>query len=475
MDASLDEHGREAKRARQEGEFGHSDDHFAAQHVAVGQMPMDGTVAAPQPDGQQVHQDLNAGAMVVHDASAEAAAAAAAAAAASAGLQVQGLELLQQQGTDADMQAVAAAQAAAAAAQIAQMNAEAAQQAAQQHELQLQAVQAQLAAAAAGGQLDAASAAALAGAVPVSAALTAGMQLDPAAMAAAVAGSLNIQGLTVQQLVDANGQQVHLMPDALQLQAAHDAQLFAAHQAGAPDELGEYYSSELQRQQVETVRKADYQALAAAKRSGHLATIQFTLDLPPELQDIELTERTGIVEVPMNGDVMMLKRLFQYQAHNKLLPALQTLLTETGEEMVDAKDDGTPMPLASYNVGNNSNIILRITIPEDLENVPMVDEALASAAYTSATGGARTPSRKTRWTTEQIEALIEGVEKYGLSAWRTIVMDPRLASKNNMQCKDKFRNLCLTIIQGRPERGLTLPWQLKDRVRALIEQENIKV
>jgi hypothetical protein len=55
------------------------------------------------------------------------------------------------------------------------------------------------------------------------------------------------------------------------------------------------------------------------------------------------------------------------------------------------------------------------------------------------------------------------------------LQDPRLNSKNNMQCKDKFRNLCLTIIQGRPERGLTLPWQLKDRVRALIEQENIKV
>lgn len=63
-----------------------------------------------------------------------------------------------------------------------------------------------------------------------------------------------------------------------------------------------------------------------------------------------------------------------------------------------------------------------LQIPDELENVPMVDEALASAAYTSASGGARTPSRKTRWTTEQIEALIEGVEKYGLSAWRTIVM-----------------------------------------------------
>lgn len=54
--------------------------------------------------------------------------------------------------------------------------------------------------------------------------------------------------------------------------------------------------------------------------------------------------------------------------------------------------------------------------------MPMVDEALASAAFTNTSGAARTPSRKTRWTTEQIEALIEGVEKYGLSAWRTIVM-----------------------------------------------------
>lgn len=29
--------------------------------------------------------------------------------------------------------------------------------------------------------------------------------------------------------------------------------------------------------------------------------------------------------------------------------------------------------------------------------------------------------------------------------------------------------------QGRPERGLTLDWRLKERVRQLIEQENIKV
>jgi hypothetical protein len=63
-----------------------------------------------------------------------------------------------------------------------------------------------------------------------------------------------------------------------------------------------------------------------------------------------------------------------------------------------------------------------LQVPDELDNIPMVDEALASAAYTNTAAGARTPSRKTRWTTEQIEALIEGVEKYGLSAWRTIVM-----------------------------------------------------
>jgi hypothetical protein len=47
----------------------------------------------------------------------------------------------------------------------------------------------------------------------------------------------------------------------------------------------------MHRQQVEGQRKSDYQALAAAKRTGALATINFTLDLPAELADIELTER----------------------------------------------------------------------------------------------------------------------------------------------------------------------------------------
>lgn len=50
-------------------------------------------------------------------------------------------------------------------------------------------------------------------------------------------------------------------------------------------------AADLQRQQIEGLRKADYQALAGAKRSGQLATINFTLDLPDELADVELTER----------------------------------------------------------------------------------------------------------------------------------------------------------------------------------------
>lgn len=33
------------------------------------------------------------------------------------------------------------------------------------------------------------------------------------------------------------------------------------------------------------------------------------------------------------------------------------------------------------------------------------------------------------------------------SCFSTLQQDSRLAGKNNMQCKDKFRNLCLTIIQ----------------------------
>jgi hypothetical protein len=77
-----------------------------------------------------------------------------------------------------------------------------------------------------------------------------------------------------------------------------------------------------------------------------------------------------------------------WQPHAETCPAaaaaatLQTLLTETGEEMADAKDDGSPMPLAHYNVGNNSAIILRIMVSScccSQSVLPMVDEVLSSS------------------------------------------------------------------------------------------------
>eukprot|EP00879_Flechtneria_rotunda_P018614 GHRR01019532.1.p1 GENE.GHRR01019532.1~~GHRR01019532.1.p1 ORF type:complete len:407 (+),score=200.79 GHRR01019532.1:341-1561(+) len=402
------EDGREAKRARTDGDLDHrhrrEEEQYPGQHPG----PAVNHVAG-------VAQDPAAVAAVGHvDQQLHAAADRSLAAAGPTDQQ------LAQPPMAAD--AAQVAQAAAAAAQAAQLNADAAQQAAQHAAQQHLDLQHLVAVQTAVQNMDPAALAAAG--IPVSAGLTA--QLDPAAAAAALAAQgINIQGLPMPGItLDHNGQQLHVMPDGLQLQAAHNAEMYAAaaaaaahHHAGGHDEM-----AEMQRQHIETTRKADYQALAAAKRTGQLATINFTLDLPQELADVELTERNGIIEVPINADVLMLKRLFQYQAHNKLLPALQTLLTDQMEEMQDVKDDGTTMPLAHYNIGNGSSIILKITIPDELENVPMVDEALASAAYTSASSSARTPSRKTRWTTEQIEALIEGVEKYGLSAWRTIVM-----------------------------------------------------
>ena len=40
----------------------------------------------------------------------------------------------------------------------------------------------------------------------------------------------------------------------------------------------------------------------------------------------------------------------------------QTLVTDQHEEMADAKEDGTPMPLAHYNIGDGSHLTLRIHV-----------------------------------------------------------------------------------------------------------------
>lgn len=45
-----------------------------------------------------------------------------------------------------------------------------------------------------------------------------------------------------------------------------------------------------------------------------------------------------------------------------LVPAPQTLVTDQHEEMADTKEDGTPMPLAHYSIGDGSHITLRIHV-----------------------------------------------------------------------------------------------------------------
>ncbi|KAH9288123.1 hypothetical protein KI387_032240, partial [Taxus chinensis] len=55
---------------------------------------------------------------------------------------------------------------------------------------------------------------------------------------------------------------------------------------------------------------------------------------------------------------------------------------------------------------------------------------------------------KQKWTHEEESALREGVEKYGPGKWRAILKDPNwsscLASRSNVDLKDKWRNMSVT-------------------------------
>ncbi|KAI8464058.1 MAG: hypothetical protein J3K34DRAFT_462123 [Monoraphidium minutum] len=300
--------------------------------------------------------------------------------------------------------------------------------------------------------------------------------LDDDVMAQIVGAGL--QGTSVEHLVGADGEQI----PALALDEEHLQQLAAAGAIplAGPDGLvaplqplqPQHHLPAAERVQMDGIRRGDEQALQAAKRAGTLISVNFTVDTPEELDDVDVTGRCSRIQVPQSCDVGALKRYIMYTVPGEVLvPGLQVLITDEGEVMLDRDPQGGGLvPISGYGVRDGSHITLRVEVPEDVDSVPLVEEAIVSSAF----GGGRGGGRKTRWTQEQIEALIEGVERHGLSAWRTIVADLRLGGKNNMQCKDKFRNLCLTIIQGRPERGLTLDPQLKERVRCLIDQESIK-
>ncbi|MQL91196.1 hypothetical protein Taro_023801, partial [Colocasia esculenta] len=63
---------------------------------------------------------------------------------------------------------------------------------------------------------------------------------------------------------------------------------------------------------------------------------------------------------------------------------------------------------------------------------------------------------KQKWTAEEEEALRAGVLKHGAGKWRTIQRDPEfcrcLASRSNIDLKDKWRNMSLCSGQGSREK-----------------------
>ncbi|XP_004510409.1 telomere repeat-binding factor 4-like [Cicer arietinum] len=54
-------------------------------------------------------------------------------------------------------------------------------------------------------------------------------------------------------------------------------------------------------------------------------------------------------------------------------------------------------------------------------------------------------NQKLKWTQEEEEALIAGIEKYGAGKWKNILVDPQFAplltSRSNIDLKDKWRNM----------------------------------
>ncbi|KAL8537777.1 hypothetical protein ACS0TY_012786 [Phlomoides rotata] len=61
-------------------------------------------------------------------------------------------------------------------------------------------------------------------------------------------------------------------------------------------------------------------------------------------------------------------------------------------------------------------------------------------------------NQKLRWTEEEEEALKAGVAKHGTGKWKNILADPefnrKLILRSNVDLKDKWRNLCVTVEQG---------------------------
>jgi hypothetical protein len=207
--------------------------------------------------------------------------------------------------------------------------------------------------------------------------------------------------------------------------------------------------------------------------------------------------------------VRALRRYINYYSSDKLPPAMQRLRdTLSGAPMHDLNARGEPNTLGSYGLSNGASITLTVVPPETEDQQLAVGAALADAeeaereaaaaqAQAQQGGGGLSPRRPGarpgeglpsdagapgrgsrqgagRWSLEEMEALVGGIEAWGLS-WADVRRDPRLAARDGVNCKDKFRNMCLTVLQGRTERKVAMPYEIRERVTRLAEHYHVRV
>jgi hypothetical protein len=211
---------------------------------------------------------------------------------------------------------------------------------------------------------------------------------------------------------------------------------------------------------------------------------------------------TRMIEVPALCEVRALRRYIHYYCGGCLPPAMQRLRDGlSAAPLHDLNARGEPNTLGNYGLADGARVTLTVVPPETEEQQLAVGAALAGDDLPAPTAGLSprrpgdpliaSPSARRqgaggaggqgqgrngagRWSLEEMEALVGGIEAWGLS-WADVRNDARLAARDNVNCKDKFRNMCLTVLQGRAERKVSMPYQIRQRVTRLAEVHNVRV